>query len=226
MKLPFPTIDQSTEQNVYALRETLFRVFEELAFPHYVAGGAWEYLQARYTEPGRFYHTLGHLVDMFNAAAQLEEELTPAEALAILYHDVIYEVGADDNEERSSCVLLELYQGLGCVHTVQACSGIIDVAVQIVSDTSQFLDKELPMSAAHSLLVMDLDLSYFAKPYELFDMTNQLVCMELGIEHEKHAAFLMKFTEREHIYRTKAARDAWEWDARANISCYNREAGL
>jgi len=100
----------------------------------------------------------------------------------------------------------------------------IDTAAQIIRDTARYLDEELPTWSVHSLLVMDLDLSSFAKPYELFKMTNELVRAEVGIDHGTHAQFLNNFLQRGEIYRTDAARDAWGAAAWDNIARYVQEA--
>lgn len=61
-----------------------------------------------YSEPHRFYHTLSHIVYMFNCADTLRMELTDVEVCAIWFHDFVYNIGNKTNEEDSADVAIEL----------------------------------------------------------------------------------------------------------------------
>jgi predicted metal-dependent HD superfamily phosphohydrolase len=61
-------------------------------------------LLARYAEPHRVYHTTDHLRDV---CAKLDwltstEDRNDTVELAAWFHDAVYEIGRDDNEERSA----------------------------------------------------------------------------------------------------------------------------
>jgi predicted metal-dependent HD superfamily phosphohydrolase len=61
-------------------------------------------LCADYTQPHRAYHTLDHLIQIFNALEQhAEKTRDPLKiAFAAWYHDVVYDPRASDNEDRSA----------------------------------------------------------------------------------------------------------------------------
>jgi pantetheine-phosphate adenylyltransferase len=64
-----------------------------------------------YHEPHRFYHTLGHLVDIYH---QLEERglaENKVMLLATIYHDVIYNPKSSTNEEDSAEYFMHTYEG-------------------------------------------------------------------------------------------------------------------
>ncbi|MAA80060.1 MAG: hypothetical protein CL916_12465 [Deltaproteobacteria bacterium] len=61
-------------------------------------------IQEQYTKPKRFYHTIEHvesLIEQYHSIHNLWENHC-AVYLAFLYHDIIYEYGAKDNEEQSA----------------------------------------------------------------------------------------------------------------------------
>jgi predicted metal-dependent HD superfamily phosphohydrolase len=61
-------------------------------------------LRRRYAEPHRRYHNLRHLGEVLDGVDELAGEAEDVEAVrwAAWYHDAVYEIGADDNEERSA----------------------------------------------------------------------------------------------------------------------------
>src|ERR1700722_17127819 len=63
-----------------------------------------------YSEPGRFYHTLDHVLAVLATVASLASHARNLSAvkLAAWLHDVIYDSKASDNEERSAEYALRL----------------------------------------------------------------------------------------------------------------------
>ncbi len=57
-----------------------------------------------YAEPQRAYHTLTHIRSCFDIFQDVRQLVANADALAlaIWFHDAIYEIGAEDNEQRSA----------------------------------------------------------------------------------------------------------------------------
>ena len=64
----------------------------------------WQDIAKRYSEPVRAYHTLVHLQQLFDQFEQLQVKLEqqPIVALALFYHDVIYDPKRGDNELKSA----------------------------------------------------------------------------------------------------------------------------
>lgn len=187
----FPCLGHNIEQNIYALRTAFFALFERLQISHHVAGGAWAYLQARYTEPHRRYHTLGHLIYMFNTAFKwgILDDLNDAEILAIFYHDAIYDLGPDrnKNEERSAALLHDLASSNYRNHPV-------NLARRIICDTGHHFDDYMPEKVSHR--VLDLDLAVFAESdYLIFQISNKLVREEFGITKDQHVQFLKEYVQ-------------------------------
>lgn len=55
----------------------------------------------RYSEPQRHYHTFRHIAYMLEKAKDNKVKLNYQQELAILFHDIVYDIGAKDNEEKS-----------------------------------------------------------------------------------------------------------------------------
>ena len=77
--------------------------------------GLLERLLAAWREPQRHYHTLQHLEECLALFDALREEAhRPAElALALWFHDAVYDVRAHDNEARSAQWAVQALQAAG-----------------------------------------------------------------------------------------------------------------
>lgn len=64
-----------------------------------------EDIVTRYSGPGRHYHTVQHLEEMLDAWAEVRWDDPAAAWVAVLLHDAVYVVGAQDNEARSAMLV-------------------------------------------------------------------------------------------------------------------------
>jgi predicted metal-dependent HD superfamily phosphohydrolase len=71
---------------------------------------------ARWSEPHRRHHTVTHLHEMLDAIGLLADSGIvfdrKAVVLAAWFHDAIYEIGRDDNEDRSAGLARDLLASL------------------------------------------------------------------------------------------------------------------
>ncbi|XP_062582105.1 uncharacterized protein LOC134243892 [Saccostrea cucullata] len=69
----------------------------------------WGYIEQKYSESQRHYHTLHHLEEMFQHFDQYHEKMARPElvSLAVYFHDIIYDPKASDNEERSADIFIQ-----------------------------------------------------------------------------------------------------------------------
>lgn len=103
-----------------------------------------------YDQPWRHYHARTHVVGLFSFARRHQFSLAPAQAVALLFHDVVYIPGARQGaNEHASVELMRLM----CSGLVRA---VLDEAANIILDTISH-----EPSTAESSLVLDLDLSCF-----------------------------------------------------------------
>ena len=169
-------------------------------------------------DTNRVYHTPVHVISMFEWAEKHDIELTKAQQLAIWFHDAIYVPLRKDCELRSSLFMKAL------VGEAKTKDGIVDhvpVAQCIILSTRyHMMDVEL---LECQKLVMDLDLSHFAREEDVFLFTGQLVKEEFvpfvgEEEYEKgRRDFFNRLLSRESIFRTDLFKEKFEAKARENI---------
>lgn len=173
-----------------------------------------------YDEPHRRYHDREHIGEMLDAALGLGAMLTPAQALALLFHDAVYVPGAPRGaNEAMSAQLLRAY-----AHGISL--DCIERAAQIVVDTAEHTPRSLEAE-----LVLDLDLLRLAAPPTHFDRYSRAVLAEqralIRLDDEEAAyryfcrlrrPFFERLLARESIFRTPLARRAFEAPARANLA--------
>jgi predicted metal-dependent HD superfamily phosphohydrolase len=170
-----------------------------------------------YLEPARQYHTLEHIAVLLQ---QLETNKTgvgdgDAVALAIIFHDVVYDPLRQDNEQQSAALARQRLTALGF-----ASSLIARVADYIeATQHGRHIDTQDPDLA----LLLDLDLSTLAAAPDAYRLYANAIRREYA--HVPDALYrsgrrqvLQGFLAREHIYRTPRLAKLWEARARANIS--------
>ncbi len=74
-----------------------------------VAQALWQDITTHYNEPVRAYHNLSHLQQLFNQFEQVKHHLNEPNiiALALYFHDVIYDPSRTDNEQQSAAYAAE-----------------------------------------------------------------------------------------------------------------------
>ncbi|MDP9909809.1 putative metal-dependent HD superfamily phosphohydrolase [Variovorax boronicumulans] len=171
-------------------------------------------LQRRYGEPQRHYHTMQHLGEClawFDREQALAER--PGEvALALWFHDAIYDVHAHDNEARSADWARQALQAAGA------------------SDASADRVHALVMATRHDVvpegrdaeLLIDIDLSILGAERARFDEYERQVHAEYGFVPEeirlpRRRAILQRFLDRPAIYATPRMHALLEARARENL---------
>ena len=171
-------------------------------------------LTSRYSEAHRHYHTLEHLnACLRHLGDQRALAHRPAEvALALWFHDAIYDIGASDNELRSADwarnVLLE--------H-----GGNPDVA-QRVHALIMVTRHDQPPQTPDQALLLDVDLAILGAPAPVFDAYEQQIMREYqavpsAAFRSNRTRILQGFLDRPRIYHSEAFHDARESQARDNL---------
>ncbi|MDR6887073.1 MULTISPECIES: HD domain-containing protein [Variovorax] len=172
-------------------------------------------LQRRYSEPQRHYHTMQHLGEClawFERQKQLAER--PGEvALALWFHDAIYDVHAHDNEAHSAdwarSAMLER-------------SAPAEAAARVHALVMATRHHAVPQGRDAELLI-DIDLSILGADRARFDEYERQVHAEYAfvpdeIRRPRRCAILQRFMAREAIYTTPSMHALLEAQARANLA--------
>ena len=172
-------------------------------------------VKARYAESHRSYHTIQHLDECFahlDEARHLADKVHEVE-LALWFHDVVYDVRGQDNEERSASWAREASIQQGVARSVA------EQIHQLVLATKH---DATPTSSDAALLV-DVDLAILGAAAQRFDEYEQQVRQEYSwvprfLFRRKRREILQAFLARPHIYSTDHFRDRYEASARANLA--------
>ena len=172
-----------------------------------------------YDEPQRHYHGREHLREMLDLSQALSLPLSPAQALALLYHDAVYVPGAArGGNELLSAQLLRV-QGGGLA------PGLVELACAIIIDTAEHLASSEP-----ARLVIDLDLirlggsaqqfdffsrQVFAEQRALFDEADDIAWRRF---QQRRLPFFRRLLDRERIFSIPPMQARFEDAARRNLT--------
>jgi predicted metal-dependent HD superfamily phosphohydrolase len=175
-----------------------------------------EALNAAYSQPHRYYHTLQHLQECLSLLTQLQHLAIQPEqiALALYFHDAVYDVHGSDNEAKSAAWATRLLHEIGAASVLIARIETLIMATQhhtpsLSSDTD-------------SQLLVDIDLAILGREPTRFAEYEQQIRQEyhwVSTEQFKQGRgqVLRSFLERPTIYHTDYFRQHFEPQARENI---------
>ncbi|WP_418132605.1 N-methyl-D-aspartate receptor NMDAR2C subunit [Variovorax sp. 375MFSha3.1] len=171
-------------------------------------------LQRRYAESQRHYHTMQHLGECL---AWFEREKALAEhpgevALALWFHDAIYDVHAHDNEARSADWARQALLEAGAA---------ADAAERVHALVMATRHDAVPQGRDAELLI-DIDLSILGAERARFDEYERQVQAEYAfvpdeVRLPRRRAILQRFLDRDAIYATPRMHEQLEARARANL---------
>jgi predicted metal-dependent HD superfamily phosphohydrolase len=179
-------------------------------------------LARRYAEPHRAYHGIEHIA----ALAQLYVDVArgpswhaPTEvALAILFHDAIYEPGRPDNEDRSAELAIEL------LHDKAQRIDVPRIAMMIRATKTHDQLGQLGQADDHDLAhFIDADMAIIGTAAHVYDAYAQAVRREFSsipapMFERGRQAFLLEQLARPSLFHTAWFRTRYEDAARRNLA--------
>ncbi|MBP8005997.1 MAG: metal-dependent hydrolase [Acinetobacter sp.] len=174
-------------------------------------------LIAAYSQKQRAYHTVQHLYECLVLLESTRSDLNDdhAVALALWFHDAVYDPQAKDNELKSA-VLFEQYLAQDLpTETVQKIERWI-VATQ----------KHEPTEELDLQFLLDIDLAILAASAERFVEYEQQIQQEYAwvdpeIYKIKRKVVLQHFYQTEPLYQTEYFQKCFEQRAKENLRKYN-----
>ena len=172
-----------------------------------------------YAEPQRHYHTVQHLQECLQWWQRCQEQMQiPAEvALALFYHDIVYDPKRSDNELQSANTMLaHLQPYLPSDSTERIYRWILATAHHGQQTTLSDSDD------ADLKWVLDIDLGILSADAERFQEYERQIRMEyrhvpLLIYRCKRRQVLRDFAQADHLYHTDFFRQQLEKVAKANL---------
>ena len=170
---------------------------------------------ARYQEPHRFYHNLDHMVHVLNLVERMgnQAENLTAVQLAAWFHDVIYEIGAGDNEALSAQYAVAKLTHLGLPGNLTAEIG------RLIRAT---VDHHADPDDIDAQILLDADLSSFGFEGDAYFAGGEAIRREFAhvpdeLFYPGRIQVLHHFLGKERLFMTDAMHDAYEEQARHNI---------
>ena len=171
-------------------------------------------LVARYSEKHRHYHTLQHLRECFlQFDAVRDDALHPGEIeLGLWFHDVVYDLDRQDNEQRSADM------AHACVLAAGLPVAVADRVHLLIMATVH----DAPPGDADARLLVDVDLSILGAEPERFDESDRQIRAEHAhvpedIFRAGRRRVLSGFLARKRLYCTERFFALYEERARDNL---------
>ncbi|MBT2301147.1 N-methyl-D-aspartate receptor NMDAR2C subunit [Variovorax paradoxus] len=171
-------------------------------------------LLAHYSGPHRAYHTLQHLDEcLAGLARERSNAERPAEiALALWFHDAIYDVHRHDNEARSAD---------WAQHALRA-AGVAEDAARRVHAPVMATRHDAQPEGTDAQLLVDIDLSILGAPAARFAEYERQIRVEYAhvppeVFEPRRREILGRFLARDPLYLTASVRARLETQARLNL---------
>jgi predicted metal-dependent HD superfamily phosphohydrolase len=202
---------QANQVQQHTLQQSWYVLSNELALNN--TDDMQQHIIQHYAAAGRAYHNVQHLLECLQHFAQVRHLAEhPAEvALALWFHDVVYDPQAADNERKSADMALHF------LHAQE-----VDTAVLKRVDALIMATRTHEASTADQQLLVDIDLAILAAPAVRFAEYQQQIRQEYSFVAEtlfqvKRAEVLAGFLQRPRIYQTAYFYQQLEKQARANL---------
>jgi len=203
-------------KHVSNLRQSWFALMESLGVERPVAEELYADIEANYQNGRRHYHTLRHVGEVLGnieTMRHLAQDIT-AIRLAAWYHDIVYDMQAEDNErksaERAEVALERMHLDTARVRAIQSMIRATDLSRPAPSDTD-------------ARILLDADLGTLGSSAERYDEIAEGIRRENphldDDEYSRNRArVLSHFLKRDRIYHTDIMFRALEENARRNIT--------
>ncbi|WP_018609176.1 HD domain-containing protein [Uliginosibacterium gangwonense] len=181
---------------------------------HDEGGRLYAKLIAAWSEPHRHYHTLQHLGECLTALDAYGQDTTYSTeiAMALWFHDAIYNVHAHDNELRSAA----------WAHTALVEKGASSEQAERVSRLVLATQHSAAPADDEARLIVDIDLAILgARPDRFTEYEKQIRAEYAWVSEDiyrlKRSEVLQGFLARRYIYSTVPFQALYEHTARRNL---------
>ncbi len=191
-------------------------------------------LRRRMAAPGRRYHGLRHIAELWTRHLALgrgsglhEPRVALMVASAIAFHDAVLQPGRTDNERASAALWREAAAPALPAEEVDWVAGTIEATADHLAAAEAILagngSAAPPLLACARLWVLDLDLSPLGERPGVFGRNTKLLRLEhpdldAAAWRRLLRAFLARLHAAPRLYRTPTVGAAFEAQAKANIA--------
>ena len=179
----------------------------------------WQNIVTRYGEPQRAYHTLNHIEQLLVQFDSVKHHLSEPHiiALALYYHDVIYDPTRSDNELQSAELATDALSSYLSPEQCQQIYALIMMTANHQIDT--LVDSDKYNDAAY---LLDMDLSILGAPWSAYEQYAKAIRQEYAHVADDNyrdgrTAVLQGLLAHPKLYLTDHYYDQLETQARDNI---------
>ena len=174
----------------------------------------WDEIEKKYSGRKRYYHTLAHLQALIGQLNEYKHLINDWDTLlfSVFYHDIIYNVLKNDNEEKSADLAVKRLSRL------KVPRGKISICrEQILATKSHLSDNN-----GDTDFFIDADLSILGQPGEIYEQ----YCLQIRKEYAIYPDFVYKpgrikviihFLNMQRVFKTVQFYDKYELQARKNL---------
>jgi predicted metal-dependent HD superfamily phosphohydrolase len=202
------------------LRNIFIQLVNKYCDSDVLVNECWNEIETNYSKKKRHYHTLAHLENLFKQLEVVKENIEDWDVIlfTLFYHDVIYNVFKNDNEEQSALLAEKRMKQLTVpFETIDTCKNQIFATKRHLqntkSDTNYFTDADL------SILGADWE-TYFSY---LNNVRKEYYIYPNLIYNPGRKKVLQHFLGMDKIYKTDYFFDKFEEQAKLNLQ---QEMGL
>jgi predicted metal-dependent HD superfamily phosphohydrolase len=191
--------------------------------------GAWEALDAGYTENHRAYHTWDHVADLLEKLSEFTDLSTRSDiiALSVFWHDAVYRTQNQDGSPRPDYENVrdsgELFRQYTLLKQPDA-DAVYDLIMATANHVQARAEKQYYAGFADDFdLFLDLDLSSLASPWDEFADDFARIRTEFSWAPEVvfcsiQLQILENFAKEDvRLYRRAETSEKWRDAARANL---------
>jgi len=177
----------------------------------------FDHLVTHYTTIDRHYHNLQHIRSLLQLRQQYDDNIHDHDTLsfAIFYHDLVYDIQRDDNEEESALAAGRFMQQTR-VPELQANKVMSYIRATQAHSSGDINDNDLA-------LFLDFDMAILGSPADEYRQYAQQIREEYYIYTDHvynlgRSKVLQQFMQMPNIYSTETFRTRYEKQARENIT--------
>ena len=196
------------------MKKEFNQIMKELNIPERESAKFLERVIGCYSESHREYHNLRHIREMLECLNLYKTAISdyPILYVSCLYHDIVYDTHAQDNEEKSAEYLEKDFHDYLSKEEITKCKDLI-----LGTKKHQFLQNNFD----HKIF-LDSDLLILGRERNRYieymdSIRKEYEWVEREFYKQERAKVLQKFLERERIYFTDEVFHAYEKQARENI---------
>jgi predicted metal-dependent HD superfamily phosphohydrolase len=196
------------------LQPVFFDLSKKYSNDNKLIGSVWKEIEKNHSHPGRYYHSLKHLENLMEQLTHVKENINSWDGVlfALYFHDVIYNVLKNKNEEKSSEFAGSKLTALNVpVDIIRKCRRIIVATKKHELNTDQDVN-----------YFTDADLSILGATPDIY----QNYCEQIRKEYSIYPDLVYKpgrkkvvehFLGMERIFKTEYFFNKFEKQARINL---------